>query len=45
MGYATLDIRDASGCLIWYGELIDIREFNANGQEIYVRMAASEVGT
>ncbi|XP_031391154.1 G-type lectin S-receptor-like serine/threonine-protein kinase At4g27290 [Punica granatum] len=42
-GYATLDIRDGSGCLIWYGELIDIREFNANGQEIYVRMAASEV--
>lgn len=43
-GYTTLNISNGSGCLIWYGELLDIREFNDDGQEIYVRMAASEVG-
>ncbi|RVW25578.1 Receptor-like serine/threonine-protein kinase SD1-8 [Vitis vinifera] len=43
--YTNLDIRDGgSGCLLWFGDLIDIREFNENGQEIYVRMAASELG-
>ena len=43
--YTNLDIRDGgSGCLLWFGDLIDIREFNENGQEIYVRIAASELG-
>ncbi|KAJ9671834.1 hypothetical protein PVL29_025506 [Vitis rotundifolia] len=43
--YTNLDIRDGgSGCLLWFGDLIDIREFNENGQELYVRMAASELG-
>ncbi|KAM3696789.1 hypothetical protein ACB098_06G066100 [Castanea mollissima] len=42
--YATLDIRGGgSGCILWFGELIDIREFNENGQDIYIRMAASEL--
>ncbi|KAF8025805.1 hypothetical protein BT93_F2590 [Corymbia citriodora subsp. variegata] len=41
--YSNLDIRNGgSGCLMWFGELIDIREFSDSGQEIYVRMAASE---
>ncbi|RVW37252.1 G-type lectin S-receptor-like serine/threonine-protein kinase [Vitis vinifera] len=31
-----------SGCLLWFGDLIDIRDFTQNGQEFYVRMAASE---
>ena len=35
--YTNLDIRDGeSGCLLWFGDLIDIKEFNENGQEIYV---------
>ncbi|XP_021664654.2 G-type lectin S-receptor-like serine/threonine-protein kinase At4g27290 isoform X2 [Hevea brasiliensis] len=43
--YATLDISDGgSGCLLWSAELVDIREFSKNGQEIYIRMAASEIG-
>ena len=33
-----------SGCLLWFGDLIDIREFAENGQDFYVRMSASEVG-
>ncbi|RVW68710.1 G-type lectin S-receptor-like serine/threonine-protein kinase [Vitis vinifera] len=42
--YANSDIRNGgSGCLLWFGDLIDIREFAENGQELYVRMAASEL--
>ncbi|KAK3420153.1 hypothetical protein EUGRSUZ_G00950 [Eucalyptus grandis] len=45
MAYSNLDIRgQGSGCLLWFGDLMDIRQFNENGQDIYVRMAASEVG-
>ncbi|XP_024157088.1 G-type lectin S-receptor-like serine/threonine-protein kinase At4g27290 isoform X1 [Rosa chinensis] len=41
--YANLDITDGgSGCLLWFGNLIDIRNLTANGQDIYIRMAASE---
>uniref|UniRef100_A0A2N9EQF3 Protein kinase domain-containing protein n=1 Tax=Fagus sylvatica TaxID=28930 RepID=A0A2N9EQF3_FAGSY len=32
-----------SGCAIWYGHLIDIRQFSAAGQDLYVRMPASEI--
>ncbi|KAF7849315.1 hypothetical protein BT93_L0985 [Corymbia citriodora subsp. variegata] len=43
--YSNLDIRgQGSGCLLWFGDLMDIRQFNENDQDIYVRMAASEVG-
>jgi hypothetical protein len=43
--YSNSDIRDeGSGCVIWYGDLIDIRQNNANGQELYIRMSASEIG-
>ncbi|KAF7141284.1 hypothetical protein RHSIM_Rhsim06G0191300 [Rhododendron simsii] len=45
MAYANLDIRGGgTGCLLWFGDLIDIREFSTGGQDIYVRMAASELG-
>ncbi|KAI8557684.1 hypothetical protein RHMOL_Rhmol04G0029000 [Rhododendron molle] len=42
--YANLDIRETgSGCLLWFGDLIDIKEFTeGGGQDIYVRMASSE---
>ena len=34
-----------SGCLIWFRDLIDIREFHEdNKQNIYIRMPASELG-
>ncbi|KAL9383217.1 hypothetical protein Peur_023540 [Populus x canadensis] len=42
--YSSLDIRDGgSGCLIWFGDLLDIRVFVENEPEIYIRMAASEL--
>ncbi|KAL4652335.1 hypothetical protein ACB092_01G225900 [Castanea dentata] len=45
MAYTNSDIRGGgSGCAIWYGNLIDIRQLSAGGQDLYVRMPASELG-
>ncbi|KAK1391771.1 Receptor-like serine/threonine-protein kinase [Heracleum sosnowskyi] len=42
--YANTDIRGhGSGCLLWFNELIDIRDEKENGQDLYIRMAASEL--
>ncbi|KAM0011303.1 putative protein kinase RLK-Pelle-DLSV family [Helianthus debilis subsp. tardiflorus] len=30
------------GCLLWFGDLIDVRVYAQNGQDFYVRLAASE---
>ncbi|KAM6553572.1 hypothetical protein CsatB_014334 [Cannabis sativa] len=45
MAYTNSDIRgDGSGCVIWFGDLIDIRQFPSGGQDIYIRMPYSELG-
>lgn len=45
MAYTNSDIRGkGSGCALWFGDLIDIRLFAAGGQDLYVRMPASELG-
>lgn len=41
--YTSLDIRNGgSGCLLWFDELMDIREYDSN-QHIYIPMAAYEL--
>nr|VUE13620.1 At421370-like [Capsella orientalis] len=35
---------DRSGCLIWTGEFLDIRNYGLEGQDLYVRVAASDLG-
>ncbi|XP_058197206.1 G-type lectin S-receptor-like serine/threonine-protein kinase At4g27290 isoform X2 [Rhododendron vialii] len=42
MGFAQTDI---SGCVVWSGELLDMREYYEGGQDLYVRLAASELGS
>ncbi|KAK9056995.1 hypothetical protein SSX86_024361 [Deinandra increscens subsp. villosa] len=32
-----------SGCLLWFGDLIDIRTINENGDTLYIRLSASEL--
>ncbi|KAK1415628.1 hypothetical protein QVD17_31412 [Tagetes erecta] len=32
-----------NGCLLWFGDLIDVRVYPQNGQDLYVRLAASEL--
>jgi hypothetical protein len=40
--YARLDVRvGGSGCVLWFGSLIDIREFSEGGQDLSLRMAIS----
>ena len=42
--YASLNISNGeSGCLLWFGELVNMREISP-GQDIYIRMAKSELG-
>ncbi|CAL5341849.1 unnamed protein product [Camellia sinensis] len=48
MAYAALNISsgEGSGCLLWFGDLIDIKEdFTENGQDLYIRMASSELAS
>ncbi|PHT35430.1 G-type lectin S-receptor-like serine/threonine-protein kinase SD1-1 [Capsicum baccatum] len=44
MGYTNLDISNGgSGCLLWIRELVDLRQLSESGQDIYIRMADSEI--
>ncbi|KAF8414033.1 hypothetical protein HHK36_002032 [Tetracentron sinense] len=45
MAYTNSDISErGSGCAMWFGDLIDIRQISGAGQDLYIRMAASELG-
>ncbi|CAL1352739.1 unnamed protein product [Linum trigynum] len=41
--YSTLNITDGSGCLLWFGDLVDVREYTENGQDFFIRLAASDL--
>ncbi|RWR88176.1 G-type lectin S-receptor-like serine/threonine-protein kinase [Cinnamomum micranthum f. kanehirae] len=42
--YASADIKgEGHGCLMWDGELVDLRVYPDGGQDIYIRVAASEL--
>ncbi|KAG6636526.1 hypothetical protein CIPAW_11G117100 [Carya illinoinensis] len=42
--YSNLDIRGkGSGCLLWFGKLSDIAVYSQGGQELYIKMARSEL--
>ncbi|KAD2805037.1 hypothetical protein E3N88_38414 [Mikania micrantha] len=42
--YANPNITTGSmGCLLWFRDLIDARVYSQNGQDFYVRLAASEL--
>lgn len=44
--YANIEVTNGgSGCVLWVGELIDMRQFYEGGQDLYVRLAASDAGT
>ncbi|XP_024027472.1 G-type lectin S-receptor-like serine/threonine-protein kinase At4g27290 [Morus notabilis] len=45
MAYANSDIRNGgSGCIMWFGDLMDIRKVSSSEQVLYLRMPASELG-
>ncbi|KAL8121664.1 G-type lectin S-receptor-like serine/threonine-protein kinase At4g27290 [Apium graveolens] len=42
--YANADITSGgSGCILWFNDLIDIKGYTEDGQDIYVKMPASEL--
>ncbi|EHA8591306.1 Receptor-like serine/threonine-protein kinase SD1-8 [Cocos nucifera] len=41
--YASADI-NGTGCIIWTTELTDIRVYSFGGQDLYVRLAAADLG-
>nr|KYP44598.1 Putative serine/threonine-protein kinase receptor [Cajanus cajan] len=43
MAFTNSDIRGAgSGCVLWFGELFDVKESQTGGQDLYIRMSGSE---
>ncbi|KAL5542724.1 hypothetical protein UlMin_010434 [Ulmus minor] len=44
MAYTNMNITgEGSGCVIWFGDLIDIRQIASGGQDLYIRMPYSEL--
>ncbi|KAJ4906607.1 Receptor-like serine/threonine-protein kinase SD1-6 [Raphanus sativus] len=42
--FANMDIRNGgSGCVIWNGDIFDVRNFPNGGQDLYVRLAAADL--
>ncbi|KAF8119066.1 hypothetical protein N665_0001s0122 [Sinapis alba] len=42
--FANTDIRNGgSGCVIWRGEIFDIKNFAMGGQDLFVRLAAADL--
>ncbi|KAL9444249.1 hypothetical protein AB3S75_017434 [Citrus x aurantiifolia] len=44
--YANSNVKESSGCLMWYGDLLDARRpiRNFTGQSVYLRVPASKPG-
>ncbi|CAN4079369.1 unnamed protein product [Withania somnifera] len=44
VAYANPDITATNeGCLLWFDELIDMRDLGASGQDIYIKLGSSEL--
>ncbi|KAK1261142.1 G-type lectin S-receptor-like serine/threonine-protein kinase [Acorus gramineus] len=43
-GYGAKDVREGvGGCVMWFGDLVDVRSYAEGGQDLYVRVSASEI--
>ncbi|VFQ81691.1 unnamed protein product [Cuscuta campestris] len=42
-GYTTANVSSGSGCITWYGELIDMRELANGGQDLFLRISADDL--
>lgn len=43
-GYASANVKGGLGCFVWYGELKDMREVTNGGQDMFLRVSASDLG-
>ncbi|CAL1385437.1 unnamed protein product [Linum trigynum] len=41
--YSALNVSDGSGCLLWFGDLVDVRHYTEDGQDFFIRLAASDL--
>ncbi|RWR88167.1 S-locus glycoprotein [Cinnamomum micranthum f. kanehirae] len=42
--YATANVSgEGGGCVLWYGNLTDVKVYSDQGQDLYIRVAASEL--
>lgn len=41
--YSSTNATNGSGCILWFGGLIDTRGYSKNAENLYVRLAASEL--
>ncbi|KAF4349000.1 hypothetical protein F8388_008955 [Cannabis sativa] len=41
--YTNSDIKQGIGCVLWFGDLFDIRQFSSGGQDLFIRVSASEI--
>ncbi|KAM5585811.1 G-type lectin S-receptor-like serine/threonine-protein kinase [Rosa sericea] len=43
--YTNLDVRGGgSGCAIWFGDLVDLKQMPGGDQDIYIKISAAELG-
>ncbi|GLU09099.1 hypothetical protein SLE2022_259750 [Rubroshorea leprosula] len=40
--YTTMDIKENRGCAMWFGDLVDLKQVEAGGQDLYVRVSAAD---
>ena len=43
IAYASSNVNGGSVCTIWFGELVNIRKLSDGGQDLYIRVPASEL--
>ncbi|GAU36630.1 hypothetical protein TSUD_387820 [Trifolium subterraneum] len=42
--YSIVDATYSGGCVMWFGELVDIRKYTAEGQNLHIRRAYQKLG-
>ncbi|CAA0813894.1 G-type lectin S-receptor-like serine/threonine-protein kinase [Striga hermonthica] len=44
--YASRDIRDGgTGCILWFGDLYDIRRYSSGAQDLFIRIPSLDTGS
>ncbi|KAK9089535.1 hypothetical protein Scep_028617 [Stephania cephalantha] len=41
VGYALGDLKSGVGCVMWFGDLVDLRQYAEGGQDLFVRVSSS----
>ena len=44
VAYSSANISSGSGCILWFGDLIDVRTFAGSGQDLFIRISKNDTG-